>query len=107
MGTVTAPVSGSGSCPAWMARVAKPGCFLVAFISRGAASEAPKKYNTFLAKYLEANHLGSFDPRVSRQILRSKGVAPKFLGAKELQDSACRKSFRISGHHPNLLADRP
>ena len=25
MGTVTEPVSGSGSCPAWIARVAKPG----------------------------------------------------------------------------------
>src|SRR5208282_3889773 len=24
MGTVTAPVAGSGSCPAWIARVAKP-----------------------------------------------------------------------------------
>src|SRR5258706_8530347 len=26
MGTATAPVKGSGSCPEWMARVAKPGC---------------------------------------------------------------------------------
>src|SRR5579864_6943215 len=27
MGTVTAPVRGSGSCPEWMARVAKPKSF--------------------------------------------------------------------------------
>src|ERR1017187_910998 len=44
MGTVTAPVKGSGACPSWMARVAKPGClffFMIfnnetAFIAEGA-----------------------------------------------------------------------
>ena len=29
MGTVTAPVAGSGSCPTWIALVAKPGWDLV------------------------------------------------------------------------------
>src|ERR1035438_7844102 len=37
MATLTAPVRGSGSCPAWMARVAKPcfakaGCLVVIFL---------------------------------------------------------------------------
>ena len=37
MATLTAPVRGSGSCPAWMARVAKPvfaetGCLVVVFL---------------------------------------------------------------------------
>src|SRR5438046_1392718 len=33
MGTVTAPVEGSGSCPSWMARVAKP-CLLFFFFMK-------------------------------------------------------------------------
>src|SRR5450631_1444375 len=66
MGTVTAPVSASGSWPAWMARVANPGCLSLLMISHNSVHHCLASHLSFRAPLFGARNLHFCTPRESR-----------------------------------------